>query len=665
MKLVGCTLLTLPLLLSAACSDDGGGDGGGGSTGNAGSNTGASGGAGGSGASTGNFAEPEIVSVMIDPPTAVIVVTNGVVPPPTQFKLIGTTTTGTEVELEPAWFFDRPDLATPSPSGDMTATGLLGGTGTLQAQLGDLAAIADVTVKLVFVDDSQAIDPSIKDAFDGAMTPDPAFFSLLYPYDQTVFPRGLVGPELQWNGGGAADVYRIHLESPTFEFTTWSLVPPPSRFNFPTAPADIWRLMTNSTVGDVTLSVQRYDGTQAYQPVVEDWKIAPANLAGTIYYWEINQGQVVRLKPGQSAPQAFLQSPPGVTCIACHSVSANGSTMVASFNGGPSPWGTFDVATGTNNYASGSPSGFQAISPTGSHVVYGQSQGGALSLATSTDVTPLTTLTPTVGIAVHPTWSNDGARIAYGARTDGNWLDFNQSGLFAADVDVNAPAFSNQTELVASNADPAFPVNTYPSYSPDSQWLAFQRSNQARTRGALGQVWLTNTDGSILFPLEELNGVGTLSEVQSRATYQPTFLPVPVGGYFWVVAESERTYGNRLVDENPATRVKQLWVAAIDADPQDGTDPSHPAFWLPGQELNNQNMRGAWALDPCKAEGESCEAGFECCEGSCVKDAETNTFICGPQEGCVPNGSACESAADCCEAGAQCLGGFCSGVAPQ
>jgi mono/diheme cytochrome c family protein len=473
-------IFPVALLVAAACSDDG--TGGGGSTGTAGSETGASGGAGGSGASTGNFAEPEIVSVTIDPPSALLVVTNGVIPPATPFKLIGTTSTWMDVELEPTWFFDRPDLATPSPVGEMTATGLLGGTGVLQAQLGEFVATADVTVKLVFIDDSQAIDPMIKDAFDGATLVDPAFAALLYPYDKTVFPRGLVGPELQWNGGGAADVYQIHLESSTFEFTTWSTVPPPSRFNFPTAPADIWRLMTNSTVGDVTLSVQRYDGTQAYQPVVEDWKIAPANLAGTIYYWEINQGQVVRLKPGQSAPQAFLQSPPGVTCIACHSVSANGSTMVASFNGGPSPWGTFDVATGTNNYSSGSPSGFQAISPTGSHVVYGQSQGGALSLATSTDVTSLATLVPTAGVAVHPTWSNDGARIAYGARTNGNWLDFTQAGLFAADVDVNAPAFSNQTELVAANADPTFPVNTYPSYSPDSQWLAFQRSNQARTR---------------------------------------------------------------------------------------------------------------------------------------------------------------------------------------
>ena len=42
-----------------------------------------------------------------------------------------------------------------------------------------------------------------------------------------------------------------------------------------------------------------------------------------------------------------------------------------------------------------------------------------------------------------------------------------------------------------------------------------------------------------------------------------------------------------LVGQNPTTRRKQLWVAAIDASPG-ASDPSHPAFWLAGQELGNQ-----------------------------------------------------------------------------
>ena len=72
---------------------------------------------------------------------------------------------------------------------------------------------------------------------------------------------------------------------------------------------------------------------------------------------------------------------------------------------------------------------------------------------------------------------------------------------------------------------------------------------------------------------------------------------------------SERTYGNTLTDTNPLSRSKQLWVTAIDANPAAGVDSSHPAFWLPGQELNNPNMRGEWALNPCRQLGEGCEGG--------------------------------------------------------
>jgi len=44
-------------------------------------------------------------------------------------------------------------------------------------------------------------------------------------------------------------------------------------------------------------------------------------------------------------------------------------------------------------------------------------------------------------------------------------------------------------------------------------------------------------------------------------------------------------------------------VAAIDINPTPGTDPSHPAFYLPGQELNAGNLRGFWVVDPCKQNG--------------------------------------------------------------
>src|SRR5262249_5127442 len=149
------------------------------------------------------------------------------------------------------------------------------------------------------------------------------------------------------------------------------------------------------------------------------------------------------------------------------------------------------------------------------------------------------------------------------------------------------------------------------------------------------------------------------------STYEPPVMPVAVGGYFWLVVVSERTYGNTLTDTNPGSRIKQLWVTAVDATPMPGQDPSHPAFWLPGQELNNNNMRGEWALSPCKKLGDPCTAGFECCQGFCHVD-DAGMPVCSDQPGgCSGIGDKCMTDADCCDPGATCIGGFCSGCPPK
>ncbi len=156
--------------------------------------------------------------------------------------------------------------------------------------------------------------------------------------------------------------------------------------------------------------------------------------------------------------------------------------------------------------------------------------------------------------------------------------------------------------MIVAN-DAARPAVVFPTWSPDSKWIAFGRATQARTRGAQGELWLTDTSGTQQIQLAQACGVGELSADQSSACYEPTFMPEERGGYFWLVFVSERVYGNTLTDIVVASRRKQLWVTAIDASPDAGVDPSRPAFWLPGQELNNQNMRGAWALDPPDAAG--------------------------------------------------------------
>jgi hypothetical protein len=114
--------------------------------------------------------------------------------------------------------------------------------------------------------------------------------------------------------------------------------------------------------------------------------------------------------------------------------------------------------------------------------------------------------------------------------------------------------------------------------------------------------------------------------------------------------------------------VKQLWVAAFDQSPTPGQDPSHPAFWLPGQDLGTLNMRGYWALDPCKGDGQGCASGTECCGGYCDGTGDGGAAVCGKSSStCAADGDRCGKDSDCCGAaqGSTCINSVCSPPTPK
>jgi hypothetical protein len=152
-------------------------------------------------------------------------------------------------------------------------------------------------------------------------------------------------------------------------------------------------------------------------------------------------------------------------------------------------------------------------------------------------------------------------------------------------------------------------------------------------------------------------------------SYFPTVSPVAAGGYFWVFFDSLRNYGNLGVG-------RQLWGTALEIQ-ADGTyaeDPSHPPFYLPGQELGTGNHRAFTALDPCKMDGNSCTSGIDCCGGFCFIDPESQEFAdavgtCTPKQMmmCSQKDDRCQRDIDCCMPQGDsppysCIGGFCAAI---
>jgi hypothetical protein len=179
------------------------------------------------------------------------------------------------------------------------------------------------------------------------------------------------------------------------------------------------------------------------------------------------------------------------------------------------------------------------------------------------------------------------------------------------------------------------------------------------------------------------NSATAINVYDYQLNYLPAVNPTQAGGLNWVVFTSRRMYGNIAYD-NPwdadpnqlactsgTPPTKKLWVAAVDGTFTPGTDPSHPAFYLPGQELAAGNSNGYWVNTPCAAVGSSCGISDDCCGGSggsptttCKITTAPTTKTCQPIGGaCVAAGGVCNTAGspgDCCN-GLTCpgVGGTC------
>jgi len=660
-----------------------------------------------------------VQSLSIAPPNGTVQCTNGA-PASQAFSAQVYYADGAHMALTSgvSWSSNQPQLGSVDGSGVFTANGTLGGTVTITATYEGVSASTTLTVSLLLTQNPAGVPAAVQTALATTLTSDAAVV-WAYPYDGTVWPRGLLPPILQWNGGAATDDYYVDIKSATFElqlFTTSTGAPASQVALDPT----MWQQLASSSSGATQITVARWNGTVATQIAKQTWTVASGSMRGTIYYWSNDLGRVLRIQPGATTADDFTNQPPltdptqyqqngtpgaGGCLMTCHTVSADGSTLVS---GGGVFAGSYNLKTdqpifslgGTwdiDPNAAGQPVWqnirweVPALSPDGTYILTNSmAQSGVTDYSgPSTDMGLFTTAdglpVPNSGVSgapfAAPAWSPDGSLVAFVDSGDpsgwtaagNNWQNPPAGALSVIQFDATQnPMFSGQQALVPVGT--GNPI-TWPSVSPDGKWIVYARAASFDTRNGNGDLYLA----SAVTPNQEvrlakLDGDGYPFAAGSRDlswNFEPSFAPVAAGGYFWVVFTSRRTYGNVLTGQalpcttTPCSEVKQLWVAAIDQNPVPGVDPSHPPFHLTGQVETNLAMRGFWSLPPCKADGSSCATGTDCCGGYCTagsaSDAGTDASAgadaaAGAGGSCQSTSQGCSMDGDKCASSSDCCG---------
>ncbi len=472
-------------------------------------------------------------------------------------------------------------------------------------------------------------------------------------------------------------------------------------------------------------------GGQVYGPMKETWKIATTPLKGTVYYQSYGTklahnlpqehamgggtfgGATLAIRGGSTTPTLVAGGDGDKgQCRVCHTISADGSRMIVQHGdnyAASSSYALNQPAYPETPYPTAGLLGWLGLYPDGS---IGLSNAGPVS--SNVNNVPSTLVDAVTGVpiasqglssfvtrAAMPMFSPDGKKVAfsfYAGPGDAAIGGGDPSKLVVMDFDLATSAFANQS-LVYQGLARVLPG--WPAFMPTGDRLVFQTDlptgNQSEyfvTRnGARGELWYTDLQGGQAHKLERANGTeGGVSylpvgpnnhSADNELNYEPTVSPIVSGGYAWMVFTSRRMYGNvatidptwsdpRRHDLTQTPTTKKLWVAAIDITASgeltsNDIDPSHPAFYLPAQELLAGNSRGYWVPDPCQADGHGCESGDQCCSGYCARDAKLKQDVCGGKPAsCAQEFDRCTTSADCCAATPKlvCINAHCSTVTP-
>jgi hypothetical protein len=596
--------------------------------------------------------DAESLALRVEPAQSAVEIGLDGAAPPLAFRAFAKEPGQAEVEVTNAvsWSLQNPALADIDAKGNATLEGPGGKTQVLAGYKGQIAGAA-LTITLRGAVFSPGTDASTAQAFDSAQVdPDPQSAPALeYPEDGVVLPANLPPIEAQWAQGGDSSIYRVSLAIPdtldlAFYTTSRELAFPP----------DVWAKV-RATAPDIALAL-KVDGLGA-SGMLHAGSPRAVTVASdgidesAIYVWQSSSGsfRVLDIVKGTDVPLP-TNSPalaPGQPCSGCHRISRDGRRFSYTFNGGEFNFGSLVYDAESKVFAS-------KINPApslrGTYAAFNprEAQSRPAMLLTAPDSVPQNTpgtvrlllldpetaapvpnnfaetvkqIDPALGQAtMMPDWSPGGDFVVFTAfNSDKNYVrllgdDVVLGSIVEAPVSYSAAdqsfQFGAPKVLVPApaGADPDTGENNLlPSISPDGAVVAFTRANgwwSIKTQQSLinlsGRIALVRRKDGTVLTLER--GASNGPDKVWSSTW-PQWAPTFGQRYAWLAYASERPYGHRLTPQNSTCSLvqgqkqcKQLWVTALDLDKliQGQDDPSHPAFWIPGQSTTAQYVSPQW-----------------------------------------------------------------------
>lgn len=613
-----------------------------------------------------------IVGLSVTPPMTTLRMTDPAMRPSARFTATGRTRDGRSLPVAAIWTVAPGSLATVAADGTVTPTGVAGGDVVVTARSGTLSASVSLRIVLDVTVTTAGTAPEVATLFPAAGAPatDAARAPVwIYPANETVFPQNLNRVLFQWRPSGS-NRFRVTFESDRSRVVVLTDGVHPTCTMAGTnlgcfePTLAVWRYLAASNPhGSVRITV---DGTSSaspgsfYRSSTLTVSFSRGPVPGAIFYWSTTARGVRRGNLEEAAPQNFLTpTEASGDCVACHTLSRQGNRLAADV-GGNTMWVTEVSATRppprliTQYGGRDIPMFWSTFSPDEARIV--AAARGVMTLRRGTDGGPINAIAlGRNAYGTQPDWAPDNTLLAYASSA--TTRDRGVAGARISVVDVMAgDAWGTPRNLYGTGA--SSDTNQFPSFSWDSQWIAFAHSARDGQNDVTSDIWLVRRDGTSARALTRANtaignGVITTPTVQDNMpTWAPTGTP---DDYAWVAFSSTRDYGGVLSGTSRLGRHEQIWVAALDLTRAATDDASYPAFRLPCQDLDEDTHRPFWAIDrvrtACAAAAATCAVDSDCCA-----PLTCNGGVC--RSACAPLAGLCTTSADCC-APSVCLGGSC------